>query len=174
MNDERKISKLVLGSPFYCYCLERRLSDEWIVLSLSFMLRPTVSRLVCLGKKHQSGAFDHIFITVRQLRVCWCASGIYNCCWPSPAQLFSGPSPVGLLTIFYTPRFETSLFVASYVWRGYGGGIRPLLCTAPCTLQLVSMEMSLAWLLSRKTCLPHRWLAMNYSVSFLCSGNVLT
>jgi hypothetical protein len=28
-------------------------------------------------------------------------------------MLFSGPSPVGLATIFYCPRFETSLFVSS-------------------------------------------------------------
>jgi hypothetical protein len=36
------------------------------------------------------------------------------CCWPSPAQYFSGPSPLGLATIFYYLRFETSLFIASY------------------------------------------------------------
>jgi hypothetical protein len=40
-----------------------------------------------------------------------------------PAQCFSGPSPLGLATIFYCLTFETSLFVASYDLQGHGGGI---------------------------------------------------
>jgi hypothetical protein len=39
-------------------------------LSLSLILRPTVSRRVCLSIKHPFWAYDQIFITLRQLRVC--------------------------------------------------------------------------------------------------------
>jgi hypothetical protein len=42
---------------------------------------------------------------------------------------FSGPSPLGLATIFYCLTFETSLFVASYDSQGHSGGIRPRLHT---------------------------------------------
>jgi hypothetical protein len=49
---------------------------------------------------------------------------VYTTVWPFPAQSFSAPSPLGLATIFYCLRFETSLFVVSYDSQGHGGGIR--------------------------------------------------
>jgi hypothetical protein len=104
-------------------------------LSLSLILRPTVSRRVYLGIKQPSEAYDQIFITVScgfvdVGRSLWREdeSVVYNCSW-APAQSFSGPSPMGLVTIFYCLGFETSIFVASYDSQGYGGGIRPHLHT---------------------------------------------
>jgi hypothetical protein len=67
-----------LGTPFvasyesqsYGGGIWLHLHTGFTTLSFSLMLRPTVSRPVWLGIKHPSGAYDQIFITVRQLRVC--------------------------------------------------------------------------------------------------------
>jgi hypothetical protein len=112
-------------------------------LSLSLMLWLTVSWPVCLGIKHPSGAYDQIFISVRNTEYVWQLRSWFRGA-PSltrgrvcllyvplalPAQSFSGPSPLGLEPVFYCLKFETSLFVASYDSQGHGGGIRPRLHT---------------------------------------------
>jgi hypothetical protein len=56
-------------------------------------------------------------------------SVFYICCWPLPAQSLFGPSPLGLTTMFYSLRFETSFFVASYDSQGHGGSIQSRLHT---------------------------------------------
>jgi hypothetical protein len=58
------------------------------------------------------GSYGFVFVE----RPVWQVDGsvFCICCWPLAAQSFSGPSSLGLATIFYSLRFETSLFVASY------------------------------------------------------------
>jgi hypothetical protein len=140
-------------------CTLSFLTNEFLELSLSLshMLRPTVSLPVCLGMKHPLGACEQIFFLLSEScvfldvgRSLWREDGsvVYNCCWPSPARSFSGPSSVGLVTMFCSLRFETSFFFASYDTQGYGGGIRPRLHTGFLSLGL---NLSLAYNISART-----------------------
>jgi hypothetical protein len=113
-------------------------------------LRLTVSQSVSLGIETHLGPMTRYlflsdsYVLVSVGRPLWREDGSVFCMcpWPLPAQSFSGPSPLGLATIFYCLRFETYHFVASYDSQGHGGGIRPrlhtgltsvfcLLCAAP-------------------------------------------
>jgi hypothetical protein len=86
-----------------------------------------------------SGAHDQIqvFITLWQLRSCFPGApsltrGLVCLLYMLLALasvVFLGPSPLGLVTIFYCLRFETSHFVASYDSQGHGGSIRTRLHT---------------------------------------------
>jgi hypothetical protein len=134
-NDELRISELLPGSPFYCDYLERRLSDE-CSLSVKVTLRRTVNQL-SLGVEPHLGLMTRYLLLFDSYGLVFVGrplrredrSVVCNCCWPSSAQSFSGPSPLGLALIFYCLRYETSLFVTSYDSQGYGGSIRPRLHT---------------------------------------------
>jgi hypothetical protein len=52
----------------------RQLTLNFFGSKFQVILRPTVSRSVCLGIKHPSGAYDQIFVTVRHLRVSSCGA----------------------------------------------------------------------------------------------------
>jgi hypothetical protein len=54
---------------------------------------------------YQRNIYGHSPYVTSYLKRGWVI--IYNCCCHSPAQSFSGPSPAGLMTIFYCLRFET-------------------------------------------------------------------
>jgi hypothetical protein len=74
------------------------------------LLGPTVSRPFCLGVSPiRFLLLSDISGVVDVGRPLWREDGsvVYNCCWASPAQPFSGPSPAGLMTIFWCLRFET-------------------------------------------------------------------
>jgi hypothetical protein len=64
-----------IALPLFCSCARKLISRfsklDSILLSLSLILRPTVSRPVFPGIKHPSGAHDQIFITFWQLRFCF-------------------------------------------------------------------------------------------------------
>jgi hypothetical protein len=148
------------------------------------MLWPTVSRQVFFGVRLHLGPKTRFFrvscgFVDVGLPFCWKdGSVIYNCCWVSPEQSFSGPSPEGLMTIFYCLRFESppqpggpgphiyipqeqggpviTLFFASHDSQGYGGGIR----TRPHARKVLTyLSLGSPYMTCSNTCSLNRYVA---------------
>jgi hypothetical protein len=124
---------------------KQRPLTAWVVeveVKVKVTLRLTVSQWVSLGiEPHLGPTTRYLFLSdsyvlVSVGRPLWREDGSVFCIcrWPLPAQSFSGPSPLGLATVFYCLRFETSHFVAFYDSQGHGWGIRPRLHTGDCCL----------------------------------------
>jgi hypothetical protein len=79
----------------------------WTVVKVKVTLRPAVSQSVSLGVEPHLGLMTRCLIAGRPH---WQEDGsvFWICCWPLPEQSFSGPSPLGLSTIFYCLRSESS------------------------------------------------------------------
>jgi hypothetical protein len=89
-------------------------------VKVKIILKLKVSRPLCQGNRHPSGALDQFLFSFFKLS--WDSCGFANvgrplsreagsvinsCCWASPAQSLSGPSPTGLMTVSYYLNFET-------------------------------------------------------------------
>jgi hypothetical protein len=100
-----------------------------VKVKVKVTLRLTVNKSWC---RAPSGAHDQIFITIWQLRSCFffCGAPLWRddvsvcciCCWSSPAQSSSGPSPFVLATIFLLSQiwdfpFRHLLRLAGSRWR---------------------------------------------------------
>jgi hypothetical protein len=143
------------------------------LLNLSIISRPTVSRPAWLGKKHPSGAYDRISITIRQLLVCWCLAPSLTRGRVCRLQLLLalasavsfGSEFGGTRDHIYSLKFDTSPFVASYDSQAYGGGTRPRLFWAP---WLLSSSYNPFARTKKKTPFP----TVCYCIHILCHGNV--
>jgi hypothetical protein len=120
----------VLGSllcHFFSLCLPRLLTaNYWLTVEVEVTLLLTVSQSVSLGVESHLGLMTRYILLFDNYGLAFVGRPLWRedgsvfciCCWPLPAQSFSGPIPLGLATVFYCLRFETSLFVASYDSQG--------------------------------------------------------
>jgi hypothetical protein len=123
------------------YSFNSDLNYDWlhsqVKVKVKVTLRLTVSQSVSLGVEPHVGLMTRYLLLFDSYSLVFVGCSLWRedasvfciCCWPLQEQSSWGPSPLGLATMFYCLRFETSLFVISYDSQVYGGGIRPRLHT---------------------------------------------
>jgi hypothetical protein len=82
---------------------ESELLYDWRFTANQFFLATNPLRLTTSNFIFQLNTCGYSPYVTSSLMRGW----VYSCCWASPAQSFSGPSPTGLMTTFYCLRFET-------------------------------------------------------------------
>jgi hypothetical protein len=162
-----------VSSLYLSLCLFISVSLLYVCLSeVEVTLRLTVSQSVSLGVEPHLGLMTRYILLFDNCglafvgRPLWREDGsvFCTCCWLLPAQSFSGPSRLGLATIFYCLRFETSLFVASYGSQGHGGGIRSRLHTG------MTCVCPFIWCPSNRVFAPREEDTFPHGFVFRCSG----
>jgi hypothetical protein len=104
--------------------LESELLYDWRFTANQFVLAPSPFRLT--ASIFSNWTFAVIFLMQHSL---WREDGsvVYNCCWTSAAKSFSGPSPAGLMAIFYCLRLQTPQpggpGFRIYIPQGQGGQV---------------------------------------------------
>jgi hypothetical protein len=93
MYNKKFWEELIAYFPKSKLCYDRRSISQYVLASSTHLGLTT--RFLLLS---DSCGFVHV----------GAVSDVYNCCWSSPAQSFSGLSPAGLVTLFYCLRFKTS------------------------------------------------------------------
>jgi hypothetical protein len=93
-------------------CKEGYLNTVCSKVKAKVMLRPTVSQSVLVSSTHLGLTTRFLFLSdccgfVDMGSSLWRENGsaVYNSCWSSSAQSFSGPSTLRFVTIFYCLRF---------------------------------------------------------------------
>jgi hypothetical protein len=186
-----KFSQSAFASRFPATDLNNEDSSACVLISLQsgeypttehivkVIFRLTVSQSVSLGVEPHLGLMTRYLLLFDSYGLVFVGRPLWRedgsifciCCWPFPALLFLGPSPLGLATTFCCLGFEISFFVAFYDSQGHGGGIRPRLHTgiehiAPTVLVITTRHgphrkhrSSIVFVsIAAVTCLPSRCL----------------